>query len=51
MRPRPRRPIVLVALIASLTIPRVGLAWGKEGHRIVARIAAKAGTFAVRKLA
>jgi nuclease S1 len=41
MLPRPRRPIVLVALIASLAVPRAGLAWGKEGHRIVARIAAK----------
>jgi hypothetical protein len=41
MRPRAHLPIVLMALIASLAVPRVGLAWGKEGHRIVARIAAK----------
>jgi hypothetical protein len=41
MRPRPRRLIVVFALIASLAVPHVGLAWGKEGHRIVARIAAK----------
>lgn len=37
----PTRLIVIGALIASLAVPRVGLAWGKEGHRIVARIAAR----------
>jgi nuclease S1 len=37
----PRRTVLIAALIASLLIPGHGLAWGREGHRIVARIAAK----------
>jgi len=36
----PRR-VVIAAIIVTLLVPRTGLAWGKEGHRIVARIAAK----------
>jgi hypothetical protein len=32
---------VIVAVIASLLVPNTGLAWGREGHRIVARIAEK----------
>jgi hypothetical protein len=38
----PRGQTLLVAaLIASLLVPHPALAWGREGHRIVARIAAK----------
>jgi nuclease S1 len=40
MPPR-RRTLLIAALIASLLVPHPGLAWGREGHRIVARIAAK----------
>ena len=39
--PSPRRTVLIAWLIASLLIPGHGLAWGREGHRIVARIAAK----------
>jgi hypothetical protein len=32
---------VIVTLIAALLVPQPGQAWGREGHRIVARIATK----------
>jgi len=32
---------VIITGIASLLVPNTGLAWGREGHRIVARIAEK----------
>src|SRR6185436_7460936 len=39
---RPRHhPLVVLALIAALLAPQPGYAWGREGHRIVARIAAR----------
>ena len=44
----PRRAVLIAALVASLLIPGNGLAWGGEGHRIVARIAAKNLTQATR---
>ena len=41
MPPSPRRAAVVVTLIAALFVPQPGHAWGREGHRIVARIATK----------
>src|SRR5678815_2744563 len=39
---RPRHHgLVVFALIAVLLAPQPGYAWGREGHRIVARIAAR----------
>ncbi|HKE85733.1 MAG TPA: S1/P1 nuclease [Vicinamibacterales bacterium] len=41
MSPSPRRAAVVFTLIAVLLVPQPGHAWGREGHRIVARIATK----------
>src|SRR5678815_5013830 len=42
MSARPRHhPLIVFALIAVLLAPQPGYAWGREGHRIVARIAAR----------
>ena len=36
-----RRALIVFALVSALLVPQLGRAWGREGHRIVARIAAK----------
>ncbi|HEY1308445.1 MAG TPA: S1/P1 nuclease [Vicinamibacterales bacterium] len=41
MPPSLRRPAVVFTLIAALLVPQPSHAWGREGHRIVARIATK----------
>src|SRR5215471_3458286 len=41
MPPVRRHTTVVFALIGALLVPQPGQAWGREGHRIVARIATK----------
>jgi hypothetical protein len=36
-----RDPVLIALVIVLLVIPQPGLAWGREGHRIVARVAEK----------